>query len=71
MRMMIIVMMMIIMVMMLIDYGYDDIISIVILIELLLLSCHIIIADANYPVFLHPHYGVGVEHYHDTGDVCR
>ena len=25
------------------------------------------IEDMNYMVFLHPHYGVGVEHYHDTG----
>ena len=25
------------------------------------------IANEGYMVFLHPHYGVGVEHYHDTG----
>ncbi len=25
------------------------------------------IADAGYPVFLHPHYGVGNEHYYDAG----
>ncbi len=25
------------------------------------------IADAGYMVFMHPHYGVGTEHYHDSG----
>lgn len=25
------------------------------------------IADEGYMIFLHPHYGVGIEHYHDTG----
>ncbi len=25
------------------------------------------VADAGYMVFMHPHYGVGTEHYHDSG----
>lgn len=30
-------------------------------------ECLHAIADANFTIFLHPHYGVGNEHYHDTG----